>query len=258
MRLGDAEQNQIIQTARKYLGDSARVWLFGSRVDDAVQGGDIDLLMETPAIVSDRVRLVTQLQADLQLAMGVQKIDLILIDPSTPALPIHQVAKTHGVELTATLVDPERLRLMTLLEMIDKECHWLKRADTRLFAKKIDQSWLGNLQNDDAASETLEAFVSRFARLQDNIGDKLIPAMLHALAEKTGSALDNLNRAEKLGVLWSAREWLAARNLRNSMVHEYQTSASDFLQALHLAHELVPKLEQTAIAVKEYLLVRIN
>lgn len=73
-----------------------------------------------------------------------------------------------------------------------------------------------------------------------------------------GSAHDNLNRAEKLSVLWSAGEWLAARNLRNSMVHEYQTFASDFLQALHIAHELMPKLERTAAAIKEYLTARIN
>lgn len=258
MRLDATEQNQILQAVRKYLGDSSRIWLFGSRVDDAAQGGDIDLLIEASGTVSDRVRIVTQLQADLQMALGEQKIDLILIDPATPAQPIHQIAKLHGIELTATPVDPERLRLTALLEMIDKECHWLKRADTRLFANKIDQCWLSNLQDDDAASETLEAFVSRFARLQDNIGDKLIPAMLRALAEKTGSALDNLNRAEKLGVLWSAREWLAARNLRNSMVHEYQTSASDFLQALHMAHEVVPKLGRTAAAIKEYLKARIN
>ncbi len=256
MRLAATEQNQIIQIVRQHLGHAARVWLFGSRVDDAAQGGDIDLLLESASVLDARVRTVTQLQADLQLALGEQKIDLILIDPVTPAQPIHQIAKEQGIELTAAQLDPEQLRLQALLEMIEKECHWLKRADVRLFAQNIDQNWLANLQNDDAASETLEAFVSRFARLQDNIGDKLIPAMLRALAEKTGSALDNLNRAEKLGVLWSAREWLAARNLRNSMVHEYQTSAADFIQALHLAHEWVPKLEQTAEGVKKYLLDR--
>lgn len=43
-------------------------------------------------------------------------------------------------------------------------------------------------------------------------------AIVHAVAEKTGSALDNLNRAEKLGVLWSARDWLAIRQYLNERV----------------------------------------
>lgn len=257
MRLSAREQECIAQTIRQQLGDDARIWLFGSRVDDAAEGGDIDLLVEVSATISEPVKIVSELVASLQLALGEQKIDLLLLDPGTIRQPIHQIAKSRGVELSAAPIDPELLRLKALLALIDKECLWLKRADRRLFAQEIDEDWLGRLETDDAASETLEAFVSRFGRLQDNLGDKLIPAMLRALAEKTGSALDNLNRAEKLGVLWSAREWLAARNLRNRMVHEYQSSFSDFVEALHLAHALTPRLEQTSQAIRDYLFLRL-
>lgn len=257
MRLPKEEQQIIVQTIQRELGNKARVWLFGSRIDESTQGGDIDLLVESAEIIPARVRLASELVASLQLALGEQKIDLILIDPATQTQPIHQIAQEQGMELTDETVDPERLRLLALLDMVEKECHWLKRADKRLFAREIDAAWLAHLDDDDAASETLEAFVSRFGRLQDNLGDKLIPAMLRVLAEKTGSALDNLNRAEKLGVLWSAKEWLAARNLRNRMVHEYQIVVADFLEALHLAHELAPKLEQTMLAIRQYLNERV-
>lgn len=255
MRLTLEERRTIVEIIRRRLGN-ARVWLFGSRVDETALGGDIDLLVEMSNPVSERVRLASELVANLQLAMGEQKIDLILIDPASSLQPIHQIAKSQGVELTMEQADSEKLRLAALLDVIEKECSWLKRSDQRLFSQTIDEAWLARLAQDDAASETLEAFVSRFGRLQDNLGDKLIPAMLRAIAEKTGSALDNLNRAEKLGVLWSAKEWLAARNLRNLMVHEYQVTAEDFIQALHLAHELVPKMVQTWLVIKEYLSAR--
>lgn len=255
MRLTLEERRTIVEIIRRRLGN-ARVWLFGSRVDETALGGDIDLLVEMSNPVSERVRLASELVANLQLAMGEQKIDLILIDTASPLQPIHQIAKSQGVELTMEQADSEKLRLAALLDVIEKECSWLKRSDRRLFSQTIDEAWLARLVQDDATSETLEAFVSRFGRLQDNLGDKLIPAMLRAIAEKTGSALDNLNRAEKLGVLWSAKEWLAARNLRNLMVHEYQVTAEDFIQALHLAHELVPKMVQTWLVIKEYLSAR--
>ena len=50
-----------------------------------------------------------------------------------------------------------------------------------------------------ALSERLDAFVARLARLQDSLGDKLLPALLLVLAEPVGAALDNLNVGERLG-----------------------------------------------------------
>jgi predicted nucleotidyltransferase len=46
MRLND-QQRSIIRTAvTENFGAGANVWLFGSRVDDAARGGDIDLYIE--------------------------------------------------------------------------------------------------------------------------------------------------------------------------------------------------------------------
>jgi len=44
--------------------------------------------------------------------------------------------------------------------------------------------------------------------------------LLAALGEKPSSAIDNLDRAERLGLLKSVDEWITMRNLRNQMVHE--------------------------------------
>jgi len=49
--------------------------------------------------------------------------------------------------------------------------------------------------DDEALAERLDAFVARFARVQDTAGDKLLPVLLQRVGEPVGSALDNLDRA---------------------------------------------------------------
>ncbi|MHB1896659.1 MAG: nucleotidyltransferase domain-containing protein, partial [Metallibacterium sp.] len=47
MRLTPEQAAIIRSAAAEVFGSDARVWLFGSRVDDSKRGGDIDLLIET-------------------------------------------------------------------------------------------------------------------------------------------------------------------------------------------------------------------
>ena len=101
-------------------------------------------------------------------------------------------------------------------------------------------------QKDPVAAERLDAFVSRFDRLQDNLGDKLLPQLLDAMAEKTGAAIENLDRAEKLGWIESADVWLEMRKLRNQMVHEYIEDMNILVSALKAGHAFVPVLIATA------------
>lgn len=132
-----------------------------------------------------------------------------------------------------------QVRVVSLLEITHREGKWLQRTDARLFGTPVDAAWVRRLETDDDLAERLDAFVSRFGRLQDTTGDKLIPAVLLFVAEKTGSAIDNLNRAEKLGLLESVQRWLDTRNLRNRLIHEYMSDPEEFAVALNQAHELV-------------------
>ena len=55
--------------------------------------------------------------------------------------------------------------------------------------------------------------------------------------------LDNLDRAARLGLLDQPSEtWLAARALRNRMVHEYIRNPAMLAQAVDEAHGQVPML----------------
>lgn len=89
--------------------------------------------------------------------------------------------------------------------------------------------------------------MGRFGRLQDTVGDKRLPALLSALGETPGAAIDNLDRAERLGGMESADNWMAIHRLRSQMVHEYVEDPAVLSSGLETAHGYVP----TLIAVAE-------
>jgi uncharacterized protein with HEPN domain len=138
------------------------------------------------------------------------------------------------------------LRLQFLSRVIRKECKHLLITDSRLFRESFTLKQAMQLDTDPDLAERVEAFVSRFARLQDTLGDKLLPQLLRALGEKTASALDNLNVAERLGFVDSVDDWMMMRNLRNQMIHEYIEDLAVLVNALQTGHTYVPNLITTA------------
>lgn len=134
-----------------------------------------------------------------------------------------------------------------LVRITAKEVRYLERTVNRLQNANIDLAWVESLENNDEHSEMLDAFVSRYGRLQDTLGDKLLPALLRLNLERTGSQLDNLLRAEKLGWIESTQDWIEYRELRNRLVHEYMESASDLLSALQQALQSAHKLGETQL-----------
>ena len=109
------------------------------------------------------------------------------------------------------------------------------------------------LRADPLMAQRLDAFSARFARLQHTAGDKLLPALLTCLGEGVGSVLDNLDRAARLGLLTQPGEvWIAARVLRNRMVHEYIRDPALLAEAATEAHEDVPLLVAFVSACQLY------
>lgn len=133
-----------------------------------------------------------------------------------------------------------------------KELNHLRTTANRLRALAPDLAWAESLEIDVAKAEMLDAFVARFGRLQDTLGDKLLPSLLRASQERIGTQLDNLLRAEKLGWIDSAEGWIALRTLRNRLVHEYVSSASDLLQATLAALDGVAALADVQIRLRDY------
>jgi predicted nucleotidyltransferase len=94
MRLNRAELDAIRATLGS-IDPAGRVFLYGSRADDARRGGDIDLFLEA----SKPIDLKTALTAQHRLSAACDtKVDLLIKSPDEQEMPIHQLAR-HGVQL---------------------------------------------------------------------------------------------------------------------------------------------------------------
>ena len=98
MRLTAAEIAAIKQTAAEVFGPAVAVRLFGSRVDDAKRGGDIDLYLEVePAQATFRNECA--FRHLLEDRIGEQKIDVVLHPRGRSPAPIAEIARETGVAL---------------------------------------------------------------------------------------------------------------------------------------------------------------
>lgn len=135
------------------------------------------------------------------------------------------------------------LRLQFLCRVVERERRHLVQTTGRLFTSDFTLERVVQLESLPDVAERVEAFVGRFGRLQDTVGDKLLPAVLAALGERVASAADNLDRAERLGLVRGADEWFQMRALRNQMVHEYVEDPVVLHGALTAGRDFVPCLD---------------
>lgn len=149
-------------------------------------------------------------------------------------------------------------RFLATLQIVSKESQHLEWSRQRLFAESIDRAWVESLSERPDLAERLEAFVSRYGRLQDTLGEKLLPRWLLALAEQPGSLIEVLNRAERLGVVEDINTWLEARQLRNRLIHEYMTDSQAFAEDLRIAEAYSRMLVGTYGRVREDAATRLD
>ena len=99
MRLTDHQIAAIRILAYQLAGTQSRVRVFGSRIDDTQQGGDLDLMLELPEPVENPAFLAAQMAAKVSRLMNGRKVDVLLSAPNLMRLPIHDVAFKEGVIL---------------------------------------------------------------------------------------------------------------------------------------------------------------
>lgn len=138
------------------------------------------------------------------------------------------------------------------LELARKEAGHLAYTHRTLFDQRIDLSWVESLNHRDDLSEKVDAFVSRFGRLQDHIGEKLIPRFAALVGEAPITMIDTLVFAEKIGWLEDAERFFGARKLRNLLVHEYLTDPALFLESLQTADRAARMLLSIVEAINLY------
>jgi len=95
MRLTHDQVELIRRIASQIAGD-CRVRVFGSRLNDTMRGGDIDLLLELTDSTDNPALIAAQFSARVPRAMDGQKVDVLISAPNLMRLPIHDVAFKEG------------------------------------------------------------------------------------------------------------------------------------------------------------------
>ena len=98
MRLTEFERRSVVDGAACCFGPDARVTLFGSRIDEARRGGDIDLLVQGAWDPEDAFQRKIRFLVDLKSRIGDRRIDVVLARPGDRR-PIVGEARRTGVVL---------------------------------------------------------------------------------------------------------------------------------------------------------------
>ena len=101
MRLTQYQIEILKSTAVDVFGPQSNLILFGSRVDDSLRGGDIDLYItgfNRP--VDQQLDAKLRFLVKVKQKIGEQRIDLIFApQPDQTLLPIHRIAAQTGTPL---------------------------------------------------------------------------------------------------------------------------------------------------------------
>jgi predicted nucleotidyltransferase len=87
-------ERQALVTAIRAVYAGAKIWLFGSRVEDTKKGGDIDI-----AILSRTIKLPERMKIRQKIedALGEQKIDIIISEDGKD--PFFRLAVKTGIRI---------------------------------------------------------------------------------------------------------------------------------------------------------------
>jgi predicted nucleotidyltransferase len=98
MRLTPFQRQSILELSHKHFGDNCAAYLFGSRTNNELKGGDIDLLIESDSNRQVDYTKRLAFRSDLKCQIGDQKIDVIFAMPGD-VRPIVQEARREMVRL---------------------------------------------------------------------------------------------------------------------------------------------------------------
>lgn len=105
-----------------------------------------------------------------------------------------------------------------------------------------------------------DQLIYRFSKLQDSMGGRLFKQILEALQEETDGLpfIDILSKLEKLNLLDDAKSWIALRQIRNSISHEYPFFKEIQIQKLNLLPIAVQRLSNIWQNLKVFSIGKFN
>ncbi len=226
MRLGRKEVKDIVKTFKEVFDDGT-IYLFGSRTDDKKKGGDIDLYLCPNKKYDDLQKKKIEFLLKLEKLLGEQKIDVVF--EQDPKRLIEELAIDKGVELKENKF---------ILEKYFYECDkHIQRIDEAFETIKTFApiTALEYTQLDKNQVQALDQYIFRFAKLQDTLGDKIFKLIVAHYEQEASSLpfVDILNKLEKTEYIFSAKEWMKLRKVRNNIAHQYDDEPEEMSQAIN-------------------------
>ncbi len=209
MRLRENEAAAIREEVAR-LDPAARVWLFGSRVDDGARCGDIDLLVRSDRIgFADKVLLKVRVLGRI----GAQQLDLVVAPASPACRGVDRERRPRGPRV---MTPPDaRVWLRAALDDLAQAREHLAFSSARVagidFARRAPTP---------EELERIEAYTSRFVRVVDLLVNKALRALDRYELADEGTLLDVLHRAEKRGLIGDAEAFRAMKEVRNIIAHD--------------------------------------
>ena len=95
--------------------------------------------------------------------------------------------------------------------------------------------------------ESLDALSSKFSRVSDIFTQKVLKTLIFVVREDAPTFLDRMNLCEKLGIIPSAEELIAIRDLRNTIAHEYlsENLVEIYMEIIQLSDSLLKAILET-------------
>lgn len=112
----------------------------------------------------------------------------------------------------------------------------------------------------DDEIEHIDQLVYRFTKLQDVLGAKLFPLIVSVVREdyKMLTIFDVLNELEKREVISSKESWMALREIRNQIAHDYENdpeTGSFYLNEVFAkTNQLIQTADQVMCYINQYIL----
>jgi predicted nucleotidyltransferase len=225
MRITQDEKKVLIQAVQN-LDRNAKIWLFGSRVDDTKKGGDIDI-----AILSDKIGRLDRIKIrqDIIALLGEQKLDIVVSSDGRD--PFFRLAIENGV---CIMGDTALEVLKNNISRLESSRTWLHRSYEccKLIGIKLDYT--------EAEFDSFENLTSRYARTTDLLIHKVLRSIDMVEFMDSGSVIDTVNRAEKRGIIDSIGELRTLKDVRNEIAHEYETD--DLQRLFSMVLDMTPQL----------------
>jgi hypothetical protein len=122
----------------------------------------------------------------------------------------------------------------------------------------LSESTFSELSEDEVSYT--DQLILRFLKLQDLIGKKLFLQTLLILQEDYSDRpiLDILNRLEQLKIIDSAENWIAFREVRNLITHDYPHLVGELIEGLNQLSLKVVELSMLYEKIKDYVMKRIE